>query len=187
MFVLSTCFSASQFQRMHVDIPSGTACSVPRNALCLPGRIASVTRPRLGRTPDGRRLELASEIDASPAAAWDLLVDTRRWPEWGPSVRAVDCEDERIGAGSTGRVRIPGGLRVPFEVDAFSPLPADPAEGDAGRWTWRVARIPATGHRVEALPDSVRVVFELPVLAAGYAPVCWRALDRIDHLLEPNP
>lgn len=127
-------------------------------------------------TPGGRRVEVAAAVDAPAPAAWDLLIDTRRWPEWGPSVRAVECEDRRIRFGSTGRVELPGGIRVPFAVDGF----------DAGirRWTWRVARIPATGHRVDPLADGCRVAFELPVLAAGYAPVCRRALGRIADLLE---
>jgi hypothetical protein len=153
------------------------------NTLCSARRTPTVTRPRLARTPDGRRLELSRKIDAPPGAAWTLLVETARWPEWGPSVRAVDCEDERIRAGSSGRVRIPGGLWLPFEIDAVSPLPDDPSTGDSGRWTWHVARIPATGHRVEACPRGARVVFELRLFAAGYAPVCERALNRIEQLL----
>lgn len=135
---------------------------------------------RIGQTPDGRRLELYRDVDASAETAWDLLADTRRWPEWGPSVRGVDCETDRIRAGSTGRVRVPGGLWVPFEIDTLSP----PASGKPGRWTWRVAKIPATGHRVEKLAAGrSRLVFELPVLAAGYAPVCRRALGRLETLL----
>ncbi|PSQ19113.1 polyketide cyclase [Halobacteriales archaeon QS_8_69_26] len=131
---------------------------------------------KLADTPDGRRIEVAAAVDAPPAAAWDLLIDTHRWPEWGPSVRAVECEDRWIRFGSTGRVVLPGGVRVPFAVDGFDP--------EVRRWTWRVARIPATGHRVDDLGSGCRVVFELPVLAAGYAPVCHLALRRIRNLLE---
>jgi hypothetical protein len=131
----------------------------------------------LGRTPDGRRLLVARDVAADRAAAWDLLVDTERWPEWGPSVRAVEAEHRRIREGTTGHVRLPGGLELPFEVTVCADY----------RWTWRVARIPATGHRVDPPADSAsagcRVVFELPPLAAGYVPVCLRALDRIAMLL----
>lgn len=61
------------------------------------------------------------------------------------------------------------------------------------RWRWRVARVPATGHRVEpgtagrdgAAPGrECRVGFELSPLAAGYAVVCRRALDDPAALLE---
>jgi len=108
-------------------------------------------------------------------------VETDRWPEWGPSVTAVECEGGHIVEGATGRVRLPGGLWVPFEMDSLS----RPTDETPGRWTWRVRDVPATGHRVEPLGDErCRVVFELPLLAAGYAPVCHRALDRIERLLE---
>lgn len=123
---------------------------------------------------------MTTVIDVEPAAAWDLLVETDRWPEWGPSVRAVECEDQYIHAGSTGRVGLPGGLWLPFEIDSCSPPGEEP-----GRWTWHVARVPATGHRVDPLSgERCRVGFELPVLAAGYAPVCRLALGRIETLLD---
>jgi hypothetical protein len=142
-------------------------------------------------TPDGRRLAVTREIPAGRERVWDLLCDTERWPDWGPSVRAVDCERRYIEEGSTGRVRVPGGLWLPFRIDTCRDY----------RWTWRVARVPATGHFVEPVPpgpDSgageadarnggergcrVRVGFELPVYAAFYAPVCRRALDRLAGL-----
>ena len=122
------------------------------------------------RTPDGWRLAVTCEVGADRETAWDLLTDTERWPEWGPSVRAVDCEQRYIEAGTTGRVRVPGGLWVPFEVTDCRDY----------RWTWRVARIPATGHVVEKTGrDTCRVGFELPLYAVGYVPVCRRALGRI--------
>ncbi len=146
----------------------------------------------LARTPDGYRIEVARRIDAPADACWEVLTDTTLWPEWGPSVRAVECEggERYITRGTRGRVQlaVPGKPWVPFEVTAC---------GDY-RWTWRVGvpagdamrnaldaapRVPATGHRVEPLDGSAcRVVFEIPPLAAGYALVCRRALDRIARL-----
>jgi hypothetical protein len=132
---------------------------------------------RLRNTVDGRRVEADRVVAATPDDAWDLLVDTDRWPEWGPSVGAVDCADRRIGPETTGRVRV-AGVWFPFAVETFED------SGRDRRWTWRVARVPATGHRVEATPDGrCRVVFEIPPLAAGYAVVCGRALDSIEGLL----
>jgi len=129
---------------------------------------------RIERTPDGRRLCVSRRLDAPAGDAWDLLIDTTRWPEWGPSVRAVDAPTRYIEAGTRGRVRTVGGFRLPFEITSCADR----------RWTWRVARVPATGHRVEDLGTrSCRVVFEVPRLAAGYAPVCERALDRIAALV----
>jgi hypothetical protein len=131
------------------------------------------------RTPNGRRLVVARDVPAPREAGWELLTDTERWPDWGPSVRAVECEHRHIRSGTTGRVRLPGGLWLPFEVTTCGEY----------RWTWRVARIPATGHRVDApagVERGCRVAFEVPLLAAGYAPVCLRALDRIASLLDPD-
>jgi hypothetical protein len=126
------------------------------------------------RTSDGRRLVVAREVAAPRDRAWELLTDTERWPEWGPSVRAVDCPSRFIQSGTRGRVQLPLGVWLPFEITACEDY----------RWTWRVARVPATGHRVDDAPDGCRVCFELPVLATGYAPVCQRALGTITGLLE---
>lgn len=130
------------------------------------------------RTPDGRRLAVIHEVSTGRESVWDLLTDTERWPEWGPSVRAVDCDRRYIQAGTTGRVRVPGGLWLPFEVGTCRDY----------RWTWRVARLPATGHFVEPVAEaensSCRAGFELPLYAVGYAPVCRRALGRLAELTE---
>ena len=129
------------------------------------------------RTPDGRRLTVSRIVDAPADAVWCLLVDTTRWPEWGPTVAAVDAPTRFIAAGTRGRVRVAGiGVWVPFAVGTF-----EESEGTR-RWTWTVARLPATGHRVDALDGRCRVTFEVPILAAGYVPVCRRALDRIARL-----
>jgi hypothetical protein len=137
------------------------------------GREFGDVRVGIERTPDGRRLCVSREIDAPADVLWDFLTDTERGPAWGPSVRAVDCDTRQIAAGTTGRVETVGGLWVPFEITSCRD----------GRWTWRVAKIPATGHRVEG-DRPCRVVFEIPVLAGGYAPVCARALQDLARLAE---
>ncbi|SFC06556.1 Polyketide cyclase / dehydrase and lipid transport [Halobiforma haloterrestris] len=135
-----------------------------------------MTRLRPVRTSDGRQLE-ASHVIAVPAdEAWDLLVDTTRWPEWSPTIREVEATDRRIRAGTRGRVRVPG-VWLPFRVTHV-----DQAER---RWEWRVVGLPGPGHRVDDLgPDRCRVAFELPLGAAGYAPVCLEALESIAAVLE---
>ncbi|WP_273837722.1 SRPBCC family protein [Halococcus sp. PRR34] len=126
------------------------------------------------RTPNGRRFVVSREIDAAPAVVWNLLTDTHRWPEWGPSLVGVACEDRFIQAGTRGHIRSIGGLELPFQV----------TECTDRRWTWRVAGVPATGHRVELLEENCRVAFEVPPLAAPYTLVCWRALANIDRLAQ---
>lgn len=116
---------------------------------------------------------VAERVARPPNEAWDRLVDTDAWPEWGPSVAAVECDERRIGPGSTGRVRVSGvGVWVPFEITDLS------WDGAAGRWTWRIWRLPATGHAVDPVDGGCRVAFELPLAAAAYVPVCRRALAR---------
>lgn len=68
------------------------------------------------------------------------------------------------------------GVPVPFRITEFEP----------GRyWRWRVAGLPATGHRVETL-DAQRceVTFDVPAFAAPYARVCRHALESIAELAE---
>jgi uncharacterized protein YndB with AHSA1/START domain len=133
----------------------------------------SQTDVGIERTPDGRRLVVSRTIDAPADEAWRLLTDTERWPEWGPSVRGVESPQRVIDGETSGRVRLPGGLWFPFEITSCVDR----------RWTWEVARVPATGHFVEAQGEGCRVGFELSLLASGYAPVCARALGHIERLL----
>jgi hypothetical protein len=121
-------------------------------------------------------LKIAIAIKAPCSAAWDLLIDTQRWPEWGPSVARVDCADRYIAPGSVGRVQTAFGPWLSFQITEFI----------AGQyWHWKVAGIPATGHRVLSIgPSLCRVVFEVPVLAAPYLIVCRLAAQRINNILE---
>ena len=121
-------------------------------------------------------LTTADEIRAPAASAWELLIDTRRWPEWGPSVARVDCADRCIGPGTVGRVRTAFGLWISFQITEFT----------VGQyWRWRVAGIPATGHRVVSIgPNLCRVLFEVPVLAAPYLIICKLGARRMKEILE---
>lgn len=121
-------------------------------------------------------LTTAVEIKAPAAAVWELLMDTRRWTEWGPSVARVDCADRYIGLSTVGRVQTVFGLWLPFQVTEFT----------AGRyWRWQVAGIPATGHRVESIgPNLCRVLFEVPWLAGPYLVICRLGAQRIKNILE---
>jgi len=126
-------------------------------------------------TREGCSFVIAREVDVSPEVAMEALRDTRTWSEWSPSIGAVESDDRYVREGSRGRVRV-AGVWLPFEVTAFS----------GRRWRWRVAGTPATGHRVEAYAgdsERCRVVIEVPLVAAGYVPVCRRALDRFATLV----
>ena len=129
-----------------------------------------------GVAREGATLAVGRDVDAPPETAARALRDTRRWPEWSPSVRDVESTDRYVETGTTGRVRV-AGVWVPFRVTAATRL----------RWNWEVARIPATGHRVERYsgdPGRCRAVVEVPLVAAAYVPVCRRALARFAALVE---
>jgi len=124
-------------------------------------------------------MEVARVIDAPAATMWMLLAQPHRWPEWGPSVRGVECSDDEIRPGTYGRVRTPIGLWLPFTITAVVP----------GRtWHWRVAGLAATGHRVEPVDDHhTRVVFEIPAWGLPYAIVCRAALRNLARRANEVP
>lgn len=111
-----------------------------------------------------------------PDVVWGLLVDTRVWPLWGPSVaeaRLSEPGSTTLVHGSRGRVRAPVGPWVPFEVTELVP---------GVRWSWRVAGIPVTTHEVQPVGAGCRVRFGVPLWAPAYLAVCALALRRIERL-----
>lgn len=138
-----------------------------------------MTQLRTVRTPTGPRLEASHVLEADPDTAWDLLVDTRRWLEWAPTVTDVEASHRRIEAGTTGCIRVQPGVWVPFTITA--------CDSSERRWAWNVARLPAAAHRVDNLgSDRCRIAFELRPFATVNAPLCLRALDRMDALLSDD-
>jgi hypothetical protein len=118
------------------------------------------------------------ELDAGPAAVWAVLVDTRAWPAWGPTVRGAELDDgdALIRPGCTGRVRTVAGIWLPFEVTDWE---------EGRRWAWKVGGVPATAHAVAEVPGAparCRATIEVPSWAPVYTPVCWIALGRIGRL-----
>ena len=115
-------------------------------------------------------------IAAPPAAAWKLLVDLDAWPRWGPSISGAELDPEftELRLGATGTVKTSLLVRVPFLVTDFEP---------GTFWSWKVAGIPATSHRVEATEGGARVTFGVPRWAPAYLTVCALALYRIEKML----
>jgi hypothetical protein len=103
------------------------------------------------------------------------MTDTKTWPQWGPSVGAVQCAHRYIRPGTEGKVKTVGGFWLPFVITGY----------EEGRfWSWKVAGIPATGHRVELQEDGLcQLTFEVPILAAPYTFICKVALNRIAGIL----
>ena len=121
-------------------------------------------------------METSVSIEAPAAAAWNLLIDTRRWPEWGPSVSAVSCGERYIASGSSGWVTTVVGLKLPFRITEFTP---------GFSWAWKVSGIQATSHRIEPVgADRCRLIFWVPFWAAPYLGICRLAEERIKRILE---
>ncbi len=128
------------------------------------------------RTPEGKRVVVSREIDASPEQVWDILVDTRYWPGWGPSVSEVEVDQPRIEEGTRGRVRTVFGIWLPFTISRLGEW----------SWAWRIGPIQATGHRVVPEDASCRAGLEVPLLALPYVLLCWVALRRIEALASTD-
>ena len=120
-------------------------------------------------------LEVGLQVNAAADVVWQILVDTSRWVEWGPSIRAVDSTERFLTALSSGHVRTFLGFSVPFAVTRFEP----------GRsWSWHIFGIPATTHTVESLgANRTRLLFGVPLIAFPYLVVCFVAMKRIRSLI----
>jgi hypothetical protein len=121
--------------------------------------------------------EVAVNGSADPNLVWERYADLTRWPTWSPQISRVDAPGLRLAAGLEGRVRVVGGLPVPFVITAVDPV--------ARRWSWRVSVLGIAlnlDHGVEVLPRgsraTLRLVGPLPVVAA-YAPLTRLALRRL--------
>jgi len=109
-------------------------------------------------------------------SVWELITDTTRWPEWGPSVTAVVCRDRFIKKGSCGKVKTRLGIWVPFVITHYE---------DNRYWAWQIWGIPATGHRIEPLDEyRCSLAFEVPAFAAPYLFICWIAINRIEAIIQ---
>lgn len=121
------------------------------------------------------------DIEAPAEDAWRLLTDVRRWPEWGPTVTDARLDVERrvrLAPDSTGRVRTPLGVWLPFTVTQWHD------DGARRAWSWRVGGVPATSHEVVADGFACRVRFAVPLWAPAYLPVVELALRRIRSIAE---
>lgn len=128
----------------------------------------------MGAAPAPRSLSVSRFIPAPAEVVWDVLVDLRQWPRWGPSVRRAELRDgTRLRAGARGTVWTAAGVPLPFTVTEFEP---------GRRWGWAVAGVAATGHAVTPADGGCRASFEVPWWAPGYLAVCAVALRRIDAI-----
>ena len=121
-------------------------------------------------------MQIRQVISASPQQVWNVLIDTHQWPVWGPSVKAVRSPRQYIDAGLKGSIQTVLGFWVPFEITDFEPLCF---------WSWKVAGIPATGHRLKILDQNhCELIFAMPFVAFPYALICRQAARHIGRLAQ---
>ncbi len=121
------------------------------------------------------KLSVGKRFQTPPSIIWDVITDTAKWPQWGPTVKKVEFPERFIYKGATGRVLTAFHVWLPFEILEF--------EIDRF-WNWKVAAVTATGHRVQAIDnETCELWFEVPLVAAPYGLICRLALTRIENLL----
>lgn len=113
-----------------------------------------------------------------PLIVWNLIIDTFKWPQWGPTVKSVQCPERFICKGTQGQVLTAFGIWLPFVITGYD---------HASFWSWNVASVKATGHRIQAVKTGgCYLWFEVPIIAAPYTLVCQMALGRIKNLLSES-
>ena len=120
------------------------------------------------------RVSIGKFYPAPTPLVWDLITDTTQWPRWGPTVKRVQFPERFIRKGSSGQVLTAFSIWLPFVI----------VECEHGSfWSWRVASINATGHRIQPANGGCILWFEVPIIAAPYILICQVALNRIQNLL----
>ena len=126
-----------------------------------------------------RHTRTSVEISAPAEEVWRLVAEFDYWPQWGPTVLAVESDAEAVGIGVTGRVKTISRLWLPFTIGDVEP----------GRsWNWKVAGVPMTGHNITDLGNGRTVVeFTVPMLLGPYVLVLRSGLRRLKRLAEAQP
>lgn len=122
-----------------------------------------------------KRISIGKFYQTLPRLVWNLITDTTQWPRWGPTVKKVRFPERYIYKGSRGQVLTEFGIWLPFVITEYE---------NASFWSWNVASVKATGHRIQAAKTGgCYLWFEVPIIAAPYTLVCQIALGRIENIL----
>ena len=124
------------------------------------------------------RFSVGIRIKGTVNDVWRVITDTSLWPDWGPSIVEVKCRDRFISNGSMGSVKTILGISFAFTITSLI---------NESEWTWSVAGITATGHRIIPIDDACCMLFfDMPVWAIPYSILCLVALNRIKMLVTLN-
>lgn len=119
-------------------------------------------------------------VGSAPAGAvWERYMNPRQWSSWATQIVGVEYAEERITAGTFGRVEGPLWIHIDFEV-----LDVDESEW---MWTWKAwwkhRRVGLTlRHGVASRTDGSRTWLSIcgsPALIIPYLPVAKLALMRL--------
>jgi hypothetical protein len=112
-----------------------------------------------------------------PHAVWERYATPSEWPSWAPQILRVECAQDRLAPGLTGRVH--GLLGVSADFDVLT------VDEERRTWSWRVRSGPVTltlHHAVLPVPPGSRTNLKVegpaPVVLL-YAPVAQVALRRL--------
>jgi hypothetical protein len=112
-----------------------------------------------------------------PHATWERYAVPSEWSSWSPQIRYVECAQDRLATGLTGRVHGWFGVRADFEVLSVDEL--------RRTWSWRARSGPVTltlHHAVLPVAEGseTNLEIECPALAVLlYAPLARVALRRL--------
>jgi uncharacterized membrane protein len=95
------------------------------------------------------RFDHSITIDAPAERVWAIFSDVANWPEWTPTVSAVErLDDGPLRVGARARIRQP---KLPVAVWEVTEL----VDGEYFEWVARGPGVKTTGgHRVTATPEG---------------------------------
>jgi uncharacterized membrane protein len=101
-------------------------------------------------------IEAQVEIDRPPDVVWPVMVDIERWPDWTPSITAVERLDASLfGIGSRVRIRQPRLKTMVWQVSQFR-------EGRLFVWDARSPGVFIVGsHEVKARAHGSTVILKI--------------------------
>ena len=104
--------------------------------------------------PHIMRITRSIEVAAPPETVWAVMSDVARWPDWTPSVEAVELLDAAFAPGSRVRLKQPRFKAAVWRVTALEP-------GRGFAWENRVPGMTSIArHGIEVTPTGVRVTLE---------------------------
>lgn len=113
-------------------------------------------------------VEESVEISASPARVWDVTLDLARWPEWNPTVTAVEVLDPGpVRVGTRARLTQPGNRPAIWTVTRIE-------DGRLFGWETRALGMVVTArHDLQPIGSGTRVTLAIDIAGPMTALLGW--------------